>query len=73
MNHPTHARFLVRLHYGRTAIPSRYFETYQSARRYARSLPRASVRLLLTEGEARALYTLAVVSLFAFAIRALGA
>ena len=65
-------RYQVRLHFGRVTMPCRNFQTYASARRYASTLRRASVRPLLTEGEARALYWLACVTLlFAFA-RALG-
>ena len=71
MNHP--ARFLVRLHFGRVAIPSRYFETYASARRYAGTLRRASIRLILTEREYAGLYVLACVALFALFVHQLGA
>lgn len=73
MNHPAHARYLVRLHFGRVAIPSRYFETYASARRYAGTLRRASIRLILTERECAGLYALACVALFALFAHQLGA
>lgn len=73
MRHPEHARYLVRLHYGRATLPCRYFESYRAASAYAGTLRRASVRLLLTEGEARALYVLACVALFALFVHALGA
>lgn len=73
MNHPSHARFLVRLHFGCVTVPSRYFETYASARRYAGTLRRASIRLILTEREAM-LCCVLVCALIAFAFaRALGA
>lgn len=73
MTHPAHARFLVRLHFGRVAMPSRYFETYASARRYAGTLRRASIRLILTERECAGLYALTCVALFALAYVQLGA
>lgn len=73
MRHPDHARYLVRLHFGAVAIPSRYFETYASARRYAGSLRRASIRLILTDRECAGLYVLGCVALFAFAVHQLGA
>lgn len=73
MNHPSHARFLVRLHFGRVAVPSRYFETYASARRYAGTLRRASIRLILSDRECALLYALGCVAVFAFAIHQLGA
>ena len=73
MNRPAHARFLVRLHFGRVSIPSRYFETYASARRYAGTLRRASIRLILTERECAGLYALACVALFALFVHQLGA
>lgn len=71
--HPAHARYLVRMHYGRTALDVRYFTTYRSARRYARGIRRGSVRLLLTEREHAGLYALACVALLAMFVRALGA
>ena len=71
--HPTHARYLVRLHFGRVAMPSRYFETYASARRCAGTLRRASIRLILTDRECAGLYALACVALFALAHVQLGA
>lgn len=70
MNHP---RFLVRLHFGSTAIPSRYFETYASARRYAGTLRRASIRLILSDREYAGLYALACVAVAALAYIQLGA
>jgi len=73
MNHPSHARFLVRLHFGCVTVPSRYFETYASARRYAGTLRRASIRLILTDRECAGLYALAYVSLFALFVHQLGA
>ena len=73
MNHPTHARFLVRLHFGRVAMPSRYFETYASARRYAGTLRRASIRLILTERECALLYALGCTIVAAIAYVQLGA
>lgn len=73
MRHPDHARYLVRLHYGAAVLPCRYFESYGRARRYARTLRRASVRLLLTERECAGLYALACVALFALFAHALGA
>lgn len=61
------ARWLVRLHFGQTAIPARYFETYPRARRYAGTLRRASVRLILTEREHAGLCALVLVGvLYAF-------
>ena len=59
------ARWLVRLHFGSTAIPSRSFTSYAQARRYAGTLRRASIRLILTDREQAGLYWLLCVLLFA--------
>ena len=67
------ARWLVRLHFGSTAIPSRSFTTYAQARRYAGTLRRASVRLILSDREQAGLYWLACTALAALAYRQLGA
>ena len=57
------ARWLVRLHFGQTVIPTRTFETYSRARAYAGTLRRASVRRasvrpILTDREYAWLYLL---------------
>lgn len=66
-HHAPPARWLVRLHFGPTVIPARYFETYTRARAYAGTLRRASVRLILTERECAWLCLLGcAVLLFAF-------
>lgn len=68
------ARWLVRLHFGSTAIPSRSFTTYAQARRYAGTLRRASVRLILSDREQAGLYWLLWAALFAaFALALKGA
>ncbi len=73
MNHPSHARFLVRLHFGCVTMPSRYFETYASARRYAGTLRRASIRLILTDRECALLYALGCIAVAALAYVQIGA
>lgn len=73
MNHPSHARFLVRLHFGCVTVPSRYFETYASARRYAGTLRRASIRLILTDREWALLYALGCIAVATLAYVQLGA
>jgi len=73
MNHPSHARFLVRLHFGCVTMPSRYFETYASARRYAGTLRRASIRLILSDREYALCYALGCTIVAAIAYVQLGA
>ena len=59
------SRWLVRLHFGSPASPSRSFTSYAQARRYAGTLRRASVRLILSDREQAGLYWLLCVLLFA--------
>lgn len=66
-------RYQVRLHFGRCALPCRNFQSYRSARAYASTLRRASVHLIITEGEARALCVLVGVVVAAVAYIQLGA
>lgn len=66
-----HSRFLVLTYFGQTAIPCRSFETYASAHRFARTLRRASVRLILTPREWLGLYWLACTAIFAAFVVAL--
>lgn len=61
-------RYQVRLSFGSCSMPCRNFRSYRGARRYASTLRRASVHLMLTEREARALclLTAAVVAVVAY-------
>lgn len=67
------ARWLVRLHFGSTAIPSRSFASYAQARRYAGTLRRASVRLILSDREQAGLYWLLCVLLLSMLVYGLRA
>ena len=46
-------KYLVRLHYGRTAMPCREFPTYRRARRFASTLRRASIRPIVRDKDVR--------------------
>ena len=46
-------KYLVRLHYGRVAMPCREFTSYQSARRFASTLRHASVRPIVRDTDVR--------------------
>ena len=46
-------RYLVRLHYGRVAMPCREFTSYRSARRFASTLRHASIRPVVRDTDVR--------------------